>query len=168
MIKEYAFEPANLSELASYRRKRGYQFVIYDGGFVHRYGKSAQMFLACGIEMIFSSAEMSDERLMLAKAQLGDCSVVLYVDRDFFEVVFRDWNGHHRLAKWQFDYPWKGLDMDDLEYYLARFLFQKGVKQEYRDIATPEQVHCLGNWEEDGDDPEVIRQMEDLYPDELV
>lgn len=170
MVKELVFESANLSELASYRRKQGYQFTVYDGGFAHCYGKDAQKFLSCGLEMIFSSVEMSEERLMLAKAQLGDRSVVLYVDRDYFEVILRDWHGHHHLAKWQFSCPWKGLDINDLEYYLARFLFQKDIHQKYRNISTAEirQNQYRENWEESGEDPEIIRKMEDLFEDELV
>lgn len=109
--------------LEEIRKRKGYRFTVYDGAFGGTYGNDAALFLESGQAILMTSWEMSKERIALAKAESDVRAVVLYTDRDEFELVCRDYTGSWHLDHWQFPFEWQGKTMNDLEVYMGTFLF---------------------------------------------
>lgn len=59
-----------------------YKFRVFDSSFSRSYGQDAELLLSCGRELLYEAAEISEERLLLAKAEGGGLTAALYVDRD--------------------------------------------------------------------------------------
>lgn len=103
----------------------GYKFRVYDAIFTRPYERDAEMLLMYGRELLYTSAEISEDRLLLAKAEAGGLTAALYVDRDYFEISIRDEEGYHHAASWQWPVELRGHSVDDLEYMLAQYLLAK-------------------------------------------
>ena len=56
-----------------------YKFRIFDSSFSRSYGQDAELLLSYGRELLYESAEISEDRLLLAKAEGGGRTVALYV-----------------------------------------------------------------------------------------
>lgn len=165
-MTELKFEQANERELQRMRCEEGYQFSVYDGGFHRLYGEDAWKFLCCGRDMLYSSISMADDRLLLAKAQHGNRAILLYVDRDYYELTMRDEFGNHHLLGWQMASLFKGLAMEDLEYMMAQYLFHNPSEiQHLRQVCLPKPT--LEFWEE-GEDPPAVQAYESLMLDNLI
>ena len=46
-----------------------YKFRVFDSSFSRSYGQDAELLLSCGRELLYEAAEISEERLLLAKAE---------------------------------------------------------------------------------------------------
>lgn len=99
-----------------------YKFRVFDSSFSRSYGQDAELLLSCGRELLYEAAEISEDRLLLAKAEGGGRTVALYVDRDYFEISLWDEEGHHHAGGWQWPIEFRGHAVDDLEFVMARHL----------------------------------------------
>lgn len=99
-----------------------YKFRIFDSSFSRSYGRDAELLLSYGRELLYESAEISEDRLLLAKAEGGGRTAALYVDRDYFEISLWDEDGHHHAGGWQWPIEFRGHTVDDLELVMARHL----------------------------------------------
>lgn len=99
-----------------------YRFRVFDGSFQENHFGDAEKFLICGRQMLYTSIELADSRLLLAKAESNGKTAALYVDRDYFEISLWDENGHHHADGWQWPFQVAGHTMEDLEYFMAQFL----------------------------------------------
>lgn len=114
------------SELAQLRAALpDYRFRIFDASFAQPHEGDAELLLTYGREMLYTSAEISDDRLLLAKAEARGLTAALYVDRDYFEISLWDEEGHHHAGGWQWPVEFRGHSVNDLEYMLARHLLQR-------------------------------------------
>lgn len=99
-----------------------YQFTVYDAGYSREYGDDAEEFLKYGRSALMASHDLADDRIMLAKAERGISAVVLYVDRDTYELVYRNSGGHYHLDGWQFPSEFQDMSMADLEALMGSWL----------------------------------------------
>ena len=99
-----------------------YKFRVIDSSFSRSYGQDAELLLSCGRELLYEAAEISEERLLLAKAEGGGLTAALYVDRDYFEISLWDEDGHHHAGGWQWPIEFRGHTVDDLEFMMAQHL----------------------------------------------
>lgn len=99
-----------------------YKFRVFDSSFSHSYGQDAELLLSYGRELLYESAEISEDRLLLAKAEGSDRTAALYVDRDYFEISLWDEDGHRHAGGWQWPIEFRGHAVDDLEFVMARHL----------------------------------------------
>jgi len=113
---------ATPQQLSKVRSLPGYRFRVYDESFPMRHFGDAEKFLNYGRQMIYASAELADDRLLLAKAENDSKAVALYADRDYFEISLWDETGHHHADGWQWPFQMEGHSMDDLEYFMAQHL----------------------------------------------
>ena len=98
-----------------------YKFRVFDSSFSRSYGQDAEL-LSCGRELLYEAAEISEDRLLLAKAEGGGLTAALYVDRDYFEISLWDEDGHHHAGGWQWPIEFRGHTVDDLEFMMAQHL----------------------------------------------
>ena len=99
-----------------------YKFRVFYSSFSRSYGQDAELLLSCGRELLHEAAEISEERLLLAKAEGGGLTAALYVDRDYFEISLWDEDGHHHAGGWQWPIEFRGHTVDDLEFMMAQHL----------------------------------------------
>lgn len=99
-----------------------YKFRVFNSSFSRSYGQDAELLLSCGRELLYEAAEISEERLLLAKAEGGGLTAALYVDRDYFEISLWDEDGHHHAGGWQWPIEFRGHTVDDLEFMMAQHL----------------------------------------------
>lgn len=102
-----------------------YRFRIFDASFTQPHGGDAELLLSYGRELLYESAEISEDRLLLAKAEGGGLTAALYVDRDYFEISLWDEDGHHHAGGWQWPVEFRGHSVDDLEFMMAQRLLPK-------------------------------------------
>ena len=147
------------NELEKLRTHPGYQFKLYDGGFRHLHRGDAERFLRCGRDLLFTTDGLSDDRILLAKCEITDRAVVLYVDRDYFELEYRCGDWHRHLHGWQFAADCRGMSVADVEYMMARYLVraQTDRRMSKASVLRSERKDF---WEE-GEDPKVVREIED-------
>ena len=96
-----------------------YKFRVFDSSFSRSYGQDAELLLSCGRELLYEAADISEERLLLAKAEGCGLTAALYVDRDYFEISLWDEDGHHHAGGWQWPIEFRGHTVDDLEFMMA-------------------------------------------------
>lgn len=111
----------NTKNLLYLKIRQDYQFELYDQTFRNNYGTSAYKFLIEGRNLLFCFGDLSDDRLLLAKSTLGNKSVMLYVDRDYFELVLRIKKSYEHLTSWQSCKNWEYRSMLELESYMSSF-----------------------------------------------
>lgn len=99
-----------------------YKFRVFNSSFSRSYGQDAELLLSCGRELLYEAAEISEDRLLLAKAEGGGLTAALYVDRDYFEISLWDEDGHHHAGGWQWPIEFRGHTVDDLEFMMAQHL----------------------------------------------
>ena len=145
------------------QHKQDYVFILYGEGILKDYGDNAQKFLFEAQSFLLHSEDLIDDRILLAKAQSENHAVLLFVDRDTFELTFRDFRGTRHLAMWQATSEWKGKSLKELEYFMVQFLFDRNAVPYHDAIPAPHKEF----WEE-GEDPAYVRQMEDMIEDSLI
>jgi len=102
-----------------------YQFSVFDAGYSREYGDDAEEFLKYGRNVLMTSCDLADDRIVLAKAERRTSAVVLYVDRDTYELVYRDNTGHYHLDGWQFPSEFQDMSMSDLEALMGSWLLER-------------------------------------------
>ena len=113
---------ATPQQLEKMRSLPNYRFRLFDESFPQYHDGDAKMFLTYGRQMLYSSPELSEDRLLLAKLEAGSKTAALYVDRDYYEVSLWDEDGHHHLDGWQWAVEFDGHSIEDLEDYMAQLL----------------------------------------------
>lgn len=130
----------NTRSLLYLKTRKDYRFELYDQAFRNDYGTSAYRFLVEGHNLLFHFGNLSDDRLLLAKSTLGCKAVMLYVDRDYFELVLRIRKSCEHLTSWQSCKEWKSKSMLELEGYMAsffkeyQFFWRKFLKTRHRNL----------------------------------
>lgn len=159
------FSHVDYSGAEELRKRNCYRFIIYNEGLPCKSDCRAKEFLQCGRDIIMSTVEMAEQRLLLAKVEDGTQSVLLYVDRDYFELTHRQYDKYTSVAHWQWAEECAGMSMEDLEAVMARCLHhthERPTRPCYtRFRSRPAAL------ENQGDDPPAVRALEAEY-DHLV
>lgn len=130
---------------------RNYVFQVYDECIDAYVG--AEQFLMQGRNLLMSSEQLAEDRLALAKVESADCAVILYVDRDEFQLVKRTKNAVFCLCRWQLARDLGDRSMGYLESMMARYLWDDAP-------AFGGKHRPLEFWEL-GEEPAPVRELED-------
>lgn len=149
------------------RRTACYRFIIYNEGLPCKRDCRAKEFLQCGRDVIMSSVEMAEQRLLLAKVEDGTRSILLYVDRDCFELTHRQYDKHTSVAHWQWAEECEGMSMEDLEAVMAGYLRHARDRPAANGSFHTRFRSRPAALENQGDDPPAVRALEAEY-DHLV
>lgn len=145
------------NNIYSLKPKKQHPFKIYDAGFYGTYRNDAEQFLLCGRQLLMSTHGIADSHIALAKISDGQKAVILYVDRDTYELVFRDNHIRKHLCGWYLASEWRGLNMKDVEQKMYEYL-SCNAKKTTISSPPPNKRKCELR-EEDGDPP-IIQELE--------
>jgi len=151
-------------ELKRRRKDPEYRFRLYDSYFCKEHGNQLEKFLLLGRDMLMSVCGITEERIMLAKVNKGATSVVLYVDRDYYELLLRDSCGNRPLCIWQFARACRGMTLEDLEWIMSDYLYGDTVSA----LERKETPFSFLLKRRKGISVQEIKKEEDLEIDDLV
>lgn len=161
------FNHVDRERVEELRRKTSYRFIIYDEGLPCKRDYRVKEFLQSGRDIIMSTVEMAEQRLLLAKVEDGTQSVLLYVDRDCFELTHRQYDKHTGVAHWQWAEECAGMTMEDLEAVMVGYLRHKHERPTSNRAFYTRFRSRPAALEDQGEDPPAVRALEAEY-DHLV
>lgn len=150
------------AELQKLRKLENYAFSIYDDGFKGQHHNDGMQFLCCGRDMLYEFQAMINDQLLLAKAQCANRAVLLYVDRDYYELQARDSMGVWHICTWQRASVFRDLNIEDLEFIMASCLTTEGKPPE-----NTKRNAVVDFWEK-GEEPPAIQALGAIIADNLV
>lgn len=119
----------NKEETNSMASKTPCKVVIYDDGLGEC--KDAAAMIASARELLHSSEETVDNKILLAKASQESCALCFYVDRDNFEFLLKKPGSQKHIAGGNLASELKGISIPALRQIMSSYMVT-GHRQKLR------------------------------------